>query len=194
MLRKNLVLIMAIILLAGFNQANAGTVNLQAQKPDIKAEDLKPAEDFVYKEVNPLNLVAQPQKYLNKRVKMKAKFDKFTAIGLDYPPINRSAKAHISFLIKRENVTDYNIPLSELKLILKREYAEKELVNIESGDEIEIYGNMFSCALGDPWVDVEKITILTKKADKNKTETKKADVNPNDIIKSEVKKETNEGK
>ena len=73
---------MAIIILAVTNHSEASNVNLQAQKPEIKAEELTPAADFVYKEVAPLNLVAQPQKYLNKRVKMKAKFDKFTAIGL----------------------------------------------------------------------------------------------------------------
>ena len=67
---------MAIILLTGFNQLNASTISLQAQKPEIKAEDLKPAEDFVYKEANPLNLVAQPQKYLNKRMVGWVKPDK----------------------------------------------------------------------------------------------------------------------
>lgn len=114
-----------------------------------------------YKKVSSLDLVMLPSKYMNKNVKINAKFDKFSAIGLDYPPINRDAKDYISILIKRENVTDYNIPLSELKLIMKRDVAEKELVNLEQGDDIEIYGNVFSMALGDPWVDVVKVNILT---------------------------------
>ena len=73
-----------------------------------------------------------------------------------------------SFLIKREDVTNYNIPLSELKLIVKRDYAEKELVNLEAGDEIEIYGKVFCLALGDPWVDVDQVKILTIKENKEK--------------------------
>ena len=128
-----------------------------------------------YKEIAPLTLVNTPAKYLNKNVKLKAKFDKFSTIGLDYPPVKRDAKTYISFLIKRENA-NYNIPLSELKLIIKRDYAEKEMVNIEQGDDIEIYGNVFSTALGDPWVSVEKIVILTEHKDKDKDkENKDAD-------------------
>ena len=47
------------------------------------------------------------------------------------------------------------------------------MVKIEAGDSIEIYGTVFSTALGDPWVDVEKIVILTsQKTDKVKDEIK----------------------
>ena len=103
---------------------------------------------------------------MGKKVKMLAHFDKFSTIGLDYEPANKNSKDYISFLIKREDVVNYNIPLSELKLIVKRDYAEKELVNIETGDEIEILGNVFCLALGDAWVDVEQVKILTVKDDK----------------------------
>ncbi len=129
-----------------------------------------------YKEVIPNELVAKPEKYLNKNIKFKAHFDKFSSLGLDYPVVNRSSKDYISFLIKRDEIKNYNIPLSELKLIVKRSYAEKELLKLENKDEIEVYGKVFSKALGDPWVDVEKIIILTPKksdnADNNKETTK----------------------
>lgn len=125
-----------------------------------------------YKEVLPNELVAKPEKYLNKSIKFKAHFDKFSTLGLDYPPVNRPAKDYISFLIKRDEVKNYNIPLSELKLIVKRTYAEKELLKLENKDEIEVYGKVFSKALGDPWVDVEKIIILTPKKTDNQENTK----------------------
>ncbi|MCR4881133.1 MAG: hypothetical protein K6A44_04185 [bacterium] len=156
-----------------------GTTAINAAEPPVldkpvaneKIEEVQ-VQVSKYKEVAPLNLVSTPAKYLNKDVKIKAKFDKFSTIGLDYPPIKRDAKTYISFLIKRENA-NYNIPLSELKLIIKRDYAEKEMVNVEQGDEIEIYGNVFSNALGDPWVSVDKITILTVHPDKEKKEADK---------------------
>ena len=126
-----------------------------------------------YKEVSALALVDSPAKYLNKPVKIKAKFDKFSAIGLDYPPVNRDAKTYIGFLIKRENVTTYNIPLSELKLIVKRDYAEKEMINVEQDDDIIIFGTVFSTALGDPWVSVDKVSDLTVHKDKENKEADK---------------------
>ncbi len=126
-----------------------------------------------YKDVSALALVDSPSKYLNKNVKIKAKFDKFSTIGLDYPPVKKDAKTYISFLIKRENVTAYNIPLSELKLIIKRDYAEKEMLNVEQGDDMEIYGKVFSVALGDPWVSVDKVKILTVHNDKENSEVNK---------------------
>lgn len=144
----------------------------EINKPVI-TEQVNAVQPQTYKEVSPLALVDAPHKYLNKQIKIKGVFDKYTALGLDYPPIKRDAKTYISFLIKRENVTAYNIPLSELKLIAKRDYAEKEMLNIEQGDEIEIYGNVFSTAIGDPWVSVDKVVCLTVHKDKEKKETDK---------------------
>ncbi len=95
---------------------------------------------------------------------MNAQFDKFSTIGLDYPPVNRSSKDYISFIIKRPDVENkgYTIPLPELKLIIKRDKAEK-LIDLESGDKIEIKGTEFSTAIGDPWVDVDEVKILEPK-------------------------------
>ena len=114
--------------------------------------------------VDPLDLVANPQCYLNKKIKIVALFDKFSVIGLDYAPVNRSSKDYISFIIKRPDVENkgYTIPLSELKFILKRDKAEK-LIDLESGNKIEIKGTEFSTALGDPWVDVDEVKILEAK-------------------------------
>ncbi len=167
MLKRTLAIAAAIIVLSITSQIQANNINIQTKQETTSTQTV-PFE--MYKHVDSLDLVANPSKYMNKRIKIKAKFDKFSALGLDYPPAARDAKTYISFLIKRENVKGYNIPLSELKLILKRDYAEKELVNLEAGDDIEIYGSVFCAALGDPWVDVEKVTILTPKPNKEKKE------------------------
>ena len=114
---------------------------------------------------NPLSVVNSPKLYLNKKIVMTAKFDKFSTLGLDYKPALKSSDDYISFLIKR-NDTKYDIPLSEMKLFLKRDYAEK-FIDLKSNDEIKITGTVFSDALGDAWVDVENITILNKAPEKD---------------------------
>lgn len=116
----------------------------------------------------PLEVVAAPQKYLNKTVVMKATFDKFSTLGLDYKKALRPSTEYIGFLIQRDNVLDHNVPLSEMKLFVKRELAEK-FIELDSGDKIEITGKVFSTALGDSWIDVNKIVILQK----NKTKETK---------------------
>ncbi len=121
-----------------------------------------------YMTVNPLDVVARPNFYLNKNIKIKAKFDKFSTLGLDYKPAMRSSEKYISFLIQRPDVCDHNIPLSELKIFIDRTVAEKH-IDLNSGDEIEFTGKVFSTALGDPWMDVDKFTVITSKP---KTETK----------------------
>ena len=125
---------------------------------------VKPAPTVDYKSVDPLDLVANPQNYLNQKIKFTAQFDKFSTIGLDYDPVKRSSKDYISFMIKRPDIVDknYTIPLSELKLIIKRDKAEK-LIDLESGNKIEVTGTVISAVLGDPWVDVDDVKILEAK-------------------------------
>lgn len=120
-----------------------------------------------YVNVDPLDLVKRPNFYLRKNVKIKGKFDKFSTLGLDYKPAMRSSEDYISFLIQRPDVTDHNIPLSELKIFLKRNEAEK-YIDLNSGDIVEFSGEIFSTALGDPWMDVNKFTVIstTPKEDK----------------------------
>ena len=120
--------------------------------------------------VQPLKIVENPSIYLNKQVKFQATFDKFSTLGLDYKPAFRDSEKYISFLIKRDDVTDHTIPLSEMKIFIKRSEAEK-FIDLDSGDVIEVYGKVFSNALTDAWIDVEKLVVITKK---NKQELDKA--------------------
>ena len=111
----------------------------------------------------PLDIVNNPKDFLNKTVVMNAKFDKFSILGLDYKPAFKSSEEYISFLIKRDD-TNFDIPLSEMKLFLKRDVAEK-FIELKTDDEISITGTVFSDALGDAWIDVSNI-VITKKAPK----------------------------
>lgn len=112
-----------------------------------------------YEYVLPLAVVASPKTYLGKNIKFKAKFDKFATLGLDYKPAFRSSEKYISFMIQRDDVKDHDIPLSELKIFITRTEAEKH-IDLNSGDEIEVCGRVFSTALGDAWMDAEKFTVL----------------------------------
>jgi len=105
--------------------------------------------------VNPIDVAKRPAAYLNKKIHVAARFDKFATLGLDYKPAMRSSETYISFLILRTD-TDKNIPLSEMKLFIKRTDAEK-LIDLKEGDKVQFSGTVFSTALGDPWVDVDKL-------------------------------------
>jgi len=120
--------------------------------------------------VKPLTVVNSPSTYLNKSIIIEAKFDKFSTLGLDYKPAMKSSENYISFLIKRDD-TSFNIPLSEMKLFLKRDVAEK-FIDLKTNDEIEIKGVVFSDALGDAWVDVKELKITKKAPDDKKTASK----------------------
>ena len=123
--------------------------------------------EVVYASVSPLDLVARPNFYLNKNIKIKAKFDKFSTLGLDYKPAMRSSEKYISFLIQRPDITDHNIPLSELKIFITRDEAEK-YIDLNSGDIVEFSGKVFSCALGDPWIDVKTFKVISTETKKDK--------------------------
>ena len=112
-------------------------------------------------QISPLNLVKSPDTFLNKKIKFNATFDKFSSLGLDYKPAMMSSQDYIGILIKRDDITDHTIPLSELKLFLQRTEAEK-YVDLSSGDKIEVEGVVFSSALGDPWVKVDKFVVLSQ--------------------------------
>lgn len=120
----------------------------------------------------PLQIVQNPDYFLNQDIKMNATFDKFSTLGLDYKKALRETKDYIGFLIQRDDVQDHNIPLSEMKLFLKRDYAES-FIDLDTGDRIEITGKVFSNALGDPWIDVNKIVVLKKAKAEENTKDKK---------------------
>ena len=111
--------------------------------------------------VSPLTVVSNPTAYLNKMVLMKAKFDKFSTLGLDYKPAFKSSDDYISFLIRRDD-SNHDIPLSEMKLFLKRDVAEK-FIDLKTDE-----GKVFSNALGDAWVDVSELKIVKKEAETKK--------------------------
>lgn len=132
-----------------------------------KVETKSNINESSYMLVNSLDVAANPTKYLNKKIKIKAKFDKFSALGLDYKPAYKSSEKYITFLIKRNDVTNHTIPLSEMKNFLERDTAEK-YIDLKPGDDIEYCGVVFSNALGDAWVNVDKFTVLTQKPKEQK--------------------------
>lgn len=135
------------------------TVVEQSKATVLNAQLTPKAENIMC--VKPLDLVDNPDAYLNKKVKIVAVFDKFSILGLDYKPAMKSSEKYITFLIQRPNVSN-DIPLSELKNFLTREMAEK-FIELNNGDTIEYTGTVFSTALGDVWVDVDNLTVLKKK-------------------------------
>lgn len=142
-----------------------------AQMQQMTSTKATPTQQAVYEDAKPLDIVANPTKYLHKKVKFAAKFDKFSTLGLDYKPAFRSADKYISILIKRDDVLSHTVPLSEMKIFMERIEAEK-YIDLESGDTIEIKGTVFSNALGDAWLDVNYFTVISSKS-KVKNPTKK---------------------
>lgn len=155
-MKKLNILILSILLLTGIC-AGSSFISQQthAQAPYTVNQQVQ------YIDVNPLAVVANPHQYLNKHIRIKAKFDKFSTLGLDYSPAMRSHEKYISFLIQRPDITNHNIPLSEFKIFLTKEVAEKH-IELDAGDEIEFSGKVFSTALGDPWMDVDIFKVISK--------------------------------
>ena len=57
----------------------------------------------------------------------------------------------------------------EMRGLSQKELAEKN-INLDAGDEIEFTGRVFSTALGDAWMDVDNLKIITKKNPPKKEE------------------------
>ena len=128
------------------------TSNICVEKVFAQPAQTQSQGQIQYTEAKPLSVVASPKVFLNKNIVMKAKFDKFSTLGLDYKPAMRSSEDYISFLIKRDD-TSFNIPLSEMKLFLKRNLAEK-FIDLKT----------------DAWIDVKEIKLIKKAPE---TENKK---------------------
>lgn len=158
---KNLIFILAVFVGLAIPVANASNT---IYAPVLNQQ---PVSTPAFITVNPLDLVARPNFYLNKNVKIRGKFDKFSTLGLDYKPAMKSSEDYISFLIQRPDIADHNIPLSELKIFLKRNEAEKH-IDLNSGDVVEFTGKVFSTALGDPWLDVSDFTVISTVPKDNK--------------------------
>ena len=127
----------------------------------VKTPAVQQVQTSVIANTKPLEIVSNPYKFLNKKVQMTAKFDKFTTLGLDYKKAMRDSQKYIGFLVQRDDVKDHNVPLSELKMFITREYAEK-FIDLNTGDTIKITGKVFSTALGDGWIDVSEINVVEK--------------------------------
>lgn len=132
-----------------------------AAKPttDKKAE-VEPKIDYT-KIDSPLLLLGHTSDWMSKPVAFEAVFNSFSPLGLDYKPVNRESKNYLSLLVLRPDVVGHDIPLSELKLMLPRKKVN-DVMELEAGDTILVQGKIFSAALGDPWLDVDHVTILKK--------------------------------
>lgn len=133
---------------------------IEVSEPQKEVKKAQPPVVPLTNLVNPLNVVKSPNNYMNKRINVSGKFNKFSTLGLDYKPAMRSSENYISFLIFRPD-TDKKIPLPEMKLFIKRDLAEK-YIELKEGDSIQFSGVVFSNALGDVWVDVDKLDKLNK--------------------------------
>lgn len=160
-------LVLTTLLLGNFNYSEAAVATKTVEKPVVKSAQSNVVQ--LYTPVSPLDVVCTPSKYLNKNIKFNAEFIAFSSLGLDYKPAFRDSAKYIGLLIKRDD-TAKEIPLSEMKIFMTRELAEKN-VDLEAGDKISVSGKVFSTALGDPWVDVNAISVISKKnkpVEKNK--------------------------
>lgn len=161
-------ILFAVILGFGVFAAETDTKNTEPSTPPCEIEVSEPQKEVKQVQqapvvpltnlVNPLNVVKSPNNYINKRINVSAKFNKFSTLGLDYKPAMRSSENYISFLIFRPD-TDKKIPLPEMKLFIKRNLAEK-YIELKEGDNIQFSGIVFSNALGDVWIDVDKLDKL----------------------------------
>jgi hypothetical protein len=159
--RLNIIITVLFVTLIGFGVCAEESI----VKPETKSAVETPAKTetqattqhtvLLTNLTNPINVVKSPNSYIGRKINVSARFDKFATLGLDYKPALRSSETYISFLIMRTD-TDKNIPLSEMKLFIKRSNAEK-LIELKEGDKVQFTGTVFSSALGDAWVDVEKL-------------------------------------
>ncbi len=166
--KKISTLILAITLLAGvfgFMTNEAFSKNNKISQTVKNQNNLQTTKKITNspKAINAtsLNIVANPKKYLGKTVKMQATFDKFSTLGLDYNKALRKSSDYIGILIQRDDVVDHDIPLSEMKLFMKKDMAQKH-IDLDTGDKVEITAHVFSTALNDPWLDIDSLDIIKK--------------------------------
>ena len=160
-MNKKFVISICLVLCGIFSSSYTIAQNQNTQTTTSKIQKTVSNETIL--NTTPLNIVNNPSKYLNKKVKIQATFDKFSTLGLDYNKALRPSTKYIGILIQRDDIADHNIPLSEMKLFLKKELAEKH-IDLDTGDKIEIIAKEFSTALNDPWLDVESLTVIKKVA------------------------------
>ncbi len=161
---KLTIAIMSLIYLTGAN-INYNEAMAAAIAPAKPAPAKQAAPTISYMLVSPVDVVSTPNEFLKKDITFNAEFVAYTSLGLDYKPAFKDSGKYIGILIRRDDVKDHVIPLSEMKIFLSRDVAEKH-IDLEAGDKVKISGNVFSNALGDPWVDVKVFEVITKKDNK----------------------------
>lgn len=152
-MKKFLIYLTAALCLTGlyivYSDKDTGTVcadtpvNAQIQK------------DAIIRVGSPNDLVCSPCDYLNKDVTFEGRFATFTVLGLDYAPALRKSDNYVGLLVFNTQ-TDSKVPLSELKMFLKRSEIEK-FIDLKAGDKITVTGHVFSNALGDVWMDIREL-------------------------------------
>lgn len=174
MKNKVKLIVLTLFVSVGLSLGTSAAVNNSkpvAVKTPVIQKPAPIVPEAVYPLVSSLDVAANPTKYLHKNIRIRAKFDKFSTLGLDYKPAYRNSEKYITFLIKRDDVINHTVPLSEMKNFLAREIAEK-YIDLKPGDLVEYSGVVFSDALGDAWVSVEKFNVLSQKAKTTETEKK----------------------
>ena len=111
---KTIIMVFVCVLLFTGSNLCTDKVTAETIAPSIEQNSLV-SDNYT----SPLLVVKSPSSFLNKNIQMKARFDKFSTLGLDYKSAFKSSEEYISFLIKRDD-TSYDIPLSEMKLFLTR--------------------------------------------------------------------------
>jgi hypothetical protein len=120
----------------------------------------KPAAPVKVITLTPRELLASPAVYKQKTVQMQGVVAGFSALGLDYPPVKFDAKDYVTLLLYRGDVPEgFQIPLSELKLFVKRDVL-KDVKRLGQGDSVSIQGTVVSDALGDAWVNVSRLIVV----------------------------------
>ena len=166
---------------------------LAAKKNKVAKEEIVKKEPINESNFQPIligTLLEKPQDYLGKKIKFRGKFSSFTTLALDYKPAMRASKDYISICIFR---TDSKIPLSELKLAYPvKEAKENQIIReLEEGDLLEIYGQVFSTALDEPWVDILQIKMIESAPKKSEDKEIKGAEKSQDNKPSDEKKRSN---
>jgi len=105
-----------------------------------------------------VDLVAEPNKFLGKKIVFEGEFYSFSTLALDYEPAMRSSKDFIGLVLARPDQTE--IPLVELKIAAALKTFKEKNINLEHGNKLAIRAKVFAVALGEPWVDVEEISLI----------------------------------
>ena len=168
--------------------------NKQDVKGDNKEETPKKTEKIDESQFKPVLLgvlLEKPENFIREKIRFRGKFSSFTTLALDYEPALRKSKDYLSICIFR---SDSKIPLSELKLAYPMKDAmDNQLIkDLEEGDLLEINGEVFSAALGEPWVDIVSFKILDKTHKNEVAEEKDSNEKQKNTKKNKTKETTPE--